>query len=215
MCVESCWYKMLEWVRLGSGECAMSTDIQSHGHQHVAATVGLYFCLITWTAKVWNLIYLANFDLGFGLKMGFKNPLHFCRILVAVVFFSGRGKEKKLQAFSVQSSSLHLRESSIAVLFYKDLDVTKGRVKQTLWHIMVKVENWYKAFFRAGNDHYNITAAGWCTFGTQAHTGVHWTLPTHTLSLVQTQVYLTRASCSSFREKMVSYVYSRKDLWSH
>lgn len=187
--------------------CAMSTDIQSHGRQHVAAIVGLYFCLITWTAKVWNLIYLTNFDLGFGLKMGFKNPLHSMQNLSRRVFFF-RGK-KKLQAFSVQSSFLHQRESSIAVLFYKDSDVTKGRVKQTLWHIMVKVENWYKAFFRAGNDHQNVT--------TQAHTGVHWTLPTHTLSLVQTQVYLTRASCSSLREKMVSrmiYVYSWKDLWS-
>lgn len=144
MCVENCWYKMLEWMRLGWGECAMSTDIQSHGHQHVAATVGLYFCLITWTAKVWNLIYLANFDLGFGLKMGFKNPLaDSCRILVAL--FLGEGK-KKLQAFSVQSSSLHQRESSIEVPFYKDLDVTMERVKQTLWHIIVKVENWYKAF---------------------------------------------------------------------
>lgn len=116
------------------------------------------------------------------------------------VFFGE--KKKKLQAFSVQSSSLHQKESSIPVLFYKDLDVIKGRVKQTLWHIMVKVENWYKAFFRAGNDHYN---AGWCTFRTQAHTGVHWTLLTHTLSLVRTQVYLTvyltRASCSSLCKK--------------
>lgn len=96
----------VEWV--GWCVCNVYWHSQSHGHQHVAATVGLYFCLITWTAKVWNLIYLANFDIGFGLKMGFKNPLHSYRKVVAV-FFCG-GEKKKLQACGLSSKQLFTSE---------------------------------------------------------------------------------------------------------